>query len=365
MKNDSSVDLKEKERETISTWCEMKLDSFKFSTAITQRDNSITTNWDAIYVSFFMRRLDLKHYPNEIYLDMLSFQKWDDDAVDIFDFVKSIVDDNELDVRVISNLKGGIKLFQVLSNHIEYCKARKLKGAAPLLITYFEDPNSPNRHAALDGFVFLSEDLSSLQNSLSKVKDEFKFHIIKILVDKRSNAILTYLITEFNKSSDPSEKLHYSYYLTQLQNLTGIRFYYKYIKRTKEVPMAPEAPYSNFLANLTSLRALPAIFRLHELGFDPEIKQETFSNLRNIAAEALSSVCLHNDNFETAKSIFKVYKIWLWFKCVMRKKEIFKKVNSDLDFYFENMEKQYYINKSSMITFEQAVVVFNDFERIK
>jgi energy-coupling factor transporter ATP-binding protein EcfA2 len=362
LKNDKTIEVSDRQKQIIRQWCDNRLGNFSFTTATTKTKNGYSVKEDAIHLSFFIRRFGFKHYPESVYLDMLSFQKWDDDDADIFEFVSSVVAADQIDARVLSNLQS-VELYPAaFENHLEYCKNRQLKSAASLLIPFIQNPDTYRRHETLQCFKELEGDLLALEGTLAGVHDNFKFEIIKLLIHEGSQTISGYVQQQFKTSTDPELKLRYAFYLIQLDKMKGMRYFLSYIKTQREIPMSPDAPFSNFLGPLKELKFLPAVFKLYQLGYQPDIKQAEFASLHHTAATALNSICLHNDNFPWARRIFRVFRFLKKIRYRITKDETIKKLINDFDFYFENIEQQYYINKGTVITTKDAIGVY---EKVK
>jgi hypothetical protein len=184
--------------------------------------------------------------------------------------------------------------------------------------------------------------------------------LIKILIDKENKHILSYLLSEFKKASTPEEKLEISKFLIQLQNIKGLRFYISFVKDKKYVPDYSSS--ENIFRKLNVLSALPFVLGFYSLGYDETIKQDNFINIKDICSTAIHSISLHEDNFKIAKLIFRCHcyllKLKAWFGLVKKPKEIL----NNLNFYFENIEQQYYVSKSIDITLEEAI---NKYRSIK
>jgi hypothetical protein len=130
--------------------------------------------------------------------------------------------------------------------------------------------------------------------------------------------------------------------------------------------MSPDAPFSNFLGNLKQTKFLPAIFKIYRLGYRSDIKQTSFVTLQHTAATALNSISLHSNNFPWAFRIYKVFRVLKRLEILITRnestKKTLRKMIADFDFYFENIEQQYYINKATRISF---IVASGVYEMIK
>jgi hypothetical protein len=182
LKNDKTIEVSDVEKQTIRQWCDNHLKGFSFKTATTKTKDGYSVNQNAIYLSFFIRRFNFRDYVETVYLDMLSFQKWDDDDVDIFEFVSTVLPAERIDIAVLSNLRSKDLYPSAFENHLLHCQKRNLTSASILLIPFIESPDTYKRHEALKCFQELRGDLQMLERSLGNIADSFKFEIIKLLI---------------------------------------------------------------------------------------------------------------------------------------------------------------------------------------
>lgn len=358
LKNDKTIEVSDTQKQIIRQWCDEKLKNFSFTSATKKTRDGYSVNQNAVYLSFFIRRFNFKDYEENVYLDMLSFQKWDDDDLGIFDFVTTVVSREHVEARVLFNLSSENLYPAAFDSHLSYIREKKLKNAASLLIRYIEKPESYQRHEALRCFQELGGDFRLLEKSLGNITDNFRFEIIKLLISVGSASTDRYVHTQFRKCKDPEEKLRFAFFLIQRGKLAGIRYFISYINRQKEVPVSPDAPFSNFLGNPKKIALLPFVFEIYRMGYRPDVKQTDFNSLQHTASTALNSICLTNDNFRWAKRIFSGFRMLKNLEYILTTsdttKKTIKNVIRDLDFYFENMEQQYYINKATKVAITDA-----------
>ncbi len=353
LKDDSDPEFTDDQLNDIKTWCDKKAQEVDFKTALSHPDESTTSaNQEAIKLSFLIRRLKLDHYATELYLNMLSFQKWDDNEVKIMDFVESVAPKDKIDERVIKNLSEGIGFDMVLEDHLDYCVKHGLTHAAEHLTKYMEN-GGYNRYKVLETYNKLDGGLAKLENLLPEIKDDFKFQLIGELINRKSDKVLIQVQNLFELTENKEEKLKLASYLMKLQNTKGIRYYIKYINENKIVP-DDSSPTNPWYA-LTSVKALPYIFQLYEMSYDESIKQGKFSNLKDIAIGALQPVCLFNGNFPACINRFRIYKMKFKAKTWLSIGNLPEEVILNLNHYFENIEHQYYVNKSVNINLNEAL----------
>jgi hypothetical protein len=338
----------------IVNWCDLKVKTINFETALTSTVESTSADPNAIRLSFLIRKLNLIKYDESLYLSLLSFRKWNDNEKDIFEFVEEVVAKDNLIKKVINNISNNIADDIVLGEHLKFCSKNKLFQVKDLLLPYLSHQSYTRRVNIIELYIELDGDTDKLFPFLYSFTDKhLKSFLIKKLIDKKNKHILGYLLSEFKKASTSEEKLEISKFLIQLQNIKGLRFYISFVKDKKYVP--DYSSFENIFQKLNVLSALPFILGFYSLGYDKTIKQDNFINIKDICATAIHSISLHRDNFKISKFIFGCYsyllKLKAWFGLVKKPTEIL----NNLNFQFENIEQQYYVRKSIDITLEEAL----------
>ncbi len=353
LKEDSDPEFTDDQLKYIKTWCDKKSKEVNYKTALSHPIESTTTaNLEAIKLSFLVRRLKLDYYDTEFYLNMLSFQKWGDNEIKIFDFVESVAPKDKIDEQVLMNLSEGIEFDMVLENHLDYCIKHVLTQASEHLIKFLED-GGYKRYKVLESYNTLGGSLEKLENILPKITDDFKFELIRELINRKSRIVLGHLRKLFDISTNATEKLTLASYLIVLQDIKGIKYYLKYINQNKVVP--DDSSPSNPFYKLTTLKALSYIFKLYEMSFDENIQQGRFNNLYDIAIGALQAVSLFDDNFPKSRNRYRYYKFVFRIKAFLKIHNLPEEVILNLNHIFENIEHQFYVNKSFNIDLDEAM----------
>lgn len=356
LKDDSDPEFTNDQLNYIKTWCDKKAQEVNFKAALSQSNARTTTaNREAVKLSFLVRRLKLDHYETDFYLNMLSFQKWDDKEVNIIDFVESVAPKDKIDERVIKNLSEGIEFEMVLENHLDYCVKHGLTQASEHLIMYLED-GGYQRYKVLESYNALGGSLEKLENILPNITDDFKFQLIRELINRKSRNVLNYVRRSFDSSENESEKLWLASYLMELQDIKGVKFYLDYINQKKVVP--DDSALANPLNKLTTVKALSYIFQLYEMSYNKSINQDRFNNLKDIAVGAIQAICLFNDNFPACRNKFRMYKLKFKVKSFFNISNLPEEVILNMNHYFENIENQYYVNKSVNIDLDEALLKY-------
>lgn len=305
LKENRHETLRDDQFNVLKEYCDRIVEKVDFKTAFSHpTPDSTRMDPTACRLSFLIRRLNLTHYPTELYLDMLSFHSWDDQEINTFDFVERLVNKISIDKRVIANLAGGIKVNVVLNNHLNYITKNDLRAAAPLLIEYLKDKDQ-FRSQVLESFLSLKGELTLLEEVVPHIVDDFKFQVVPYLIKNNSQFVLMYVESSYDNESNEDERLKWAEYLMHLQHLKGVECFIRFVKNNKVVPWDSSA--SNPLYALRELKFLPHILTLYEMSFDTSIKHDSFNRLENIAIGALRTICLSGSNYPEAATYFKTY----------------------------------------------------------
>ncbi|MEX0812073.1 MAG: hypothetical protein WD048_07630 [Chitinophagales bacterium] len=357
LKQEDQIHLPEGQREYVKEWCENFSNKVDFRNGIKIDESSFEFGKNENKLCYLIIRLNINDLDTGLYLDMLSFKPVNyslDQSV--FDFVSSVVDDRQLiKKRVISNLKEGISYYEVLSDHIDFCKSNNLKEVTPYLIQYLENRELYNvRDNVLSCYIELEGSMNELKSSIDKITDYFKFTLLTKLIEQSSDKDYYYRIVSKGYADEKNidTKKNWAELLLILQDIEGVKFYINLIKNDKTIP---EGLYHSRINSLKTTKALPLIFDLYELGFSSEIDQgDRFENLKQISISILYSICLHENNFSYCYKRFKFYKLKFKLKKFLRVLKIDDQALKILEHNFENMEQQYWVNKELDISFEDA-----------
>jgi len=362
LKKNKDAQLTSFELAEIRKWCDKQAGIVNFKSALSHpKPDTTTISKVAVRLSFLIRRLKLKHYSQDLYLDMLSVQKWDDDEIDIFEFVELTVDHAQIINRVLSNLREGIEYYQVLEAHLNYCARNNLTQSAQSIIPYLKRPDSP-RYTVLDTYLALGGEVSGLELILPEIQGDFKFQLVQALIKLGSPRVEKYLDEIFLLEQGREEKLRIAEFLIQLQDVKGILYYIQYVKATKSVP--GDSSPGNPLYQLKDIGMLNHIFRLYEISFDEDIVQDSYNRLSDIAIGALQGICMSNNNFRKANWLFYKYRVIFWMRNLFKPHSYPKSIVLNLTQCFESMEHQYFVNMSIGVSLQEALSTFNQVAKV-
>jgi hypothetical protein len=299
-KNNIDWEPDPKQRLLIVEWVETMLSNIDFTNVdlswTSQRDEE---NNEAIIASFLIRQFHINELEEDIYLDMLSMQRWTDSAPEIFEFVKTVVPLPAIEEKVLQNLYERKLDPQALKNHLNFVSENQITSAAPLLIPYLADNGTHEWDNVLMIFRSLDGDLKELQSIFPGLDQYNHNRLVVAFIEEKNIFIETYLENRLAGQSDPKERLTTAKFLIRLQKRAGLAEYYEYMKREKKVPdiSAPGNP----LYEIRDLSLLDLVFQLLILAYDPSLKYDVITNPRSIV-----TVMLRNMAFtDTAFLIFK------------------------------------------------------------
>jgi nucleoside phosphorylase/predicted NACHT family NTPase len=301
MEHDKDLALTPAQRSRITDWCEENLRKVDFRSAITVNPSgSWNTNSFATMLWFFQRRLDLQ-YPEKVMLDMLSYELFDQSGLSGIEYFEERVDAAAMTERILENLEAGISSSYVLKNHLDYCRRHDIQDVVPLAMREVVSPRSDSwgRQAALEVISSFPGAKSNLEQVLPQITDNFKWQVIKQLVEHNST-VCNDTLRDILRHGDDEERLRAAMHLMVVQDMKGLRYYVEHVERTKQYPAGPTE--KSPLRKIQSVEALPLLIRLLKLSFDPSIISDEYSFLYNAVLDALNRIALtSHENFQMVR----------------------------------------------------------------
>ena len=359
LRSSDPVEFTVEQREYVQDWCRDKLTEIDFRTAIKKPDERTTrVNPIAIKLSFLIRRLNFIDFDEEVYLRLLMFYRWDDNQIDIFDFVETAISKVKIDKAVGENLANGLTVEMVLQNHLDYCVKHNLTQFSELIVNYIIKGGYSAR-IAFNKFKELGGSTELLESIMYDTPDDVKYDVVQELINRDSDKVLKFLTQEFWKSKSKDEKLRVSEFLVVLQNPVGLLYYVKRLKSGDPLPTI--SYFSSPLNKLRVIWALPLILHLFWNERELSTYDKGSTSLRDVAISSIQAISLAADNYPICFQIYRFYRgIQLVLSRVSRNKESLHKLKS-LDHAFENMEQQYYVQKGSRIGLSETLALLSKF----
>ncbi len=287
-------------------------------------------------------------YPEEVLLDMLSFD-WIEGVHFVgIDYLESKLLPEKIRERILDNLNSGIKVEAVLKNHINYCKKYQLIEARDQLFNIIKNPEIKieNRLLALETVADFPDSTTFLEEMLDIDELELFIKSAEILITRSNNKSKEKLLLKLS-SEDEKFALESAKLLIKKQDLKAIRYYSDYIKRTKKFEV--DFHDRNPLHQTKTIKALPILIELLKFSYKyrKEIQQSEFDSLDNMVISILKNIALQK--FSNSDRVVKA---------LQKFKKKYRVEFGDLNFLnavCDDIEKTFLVNYTSQITVEEAV----------
>ncbi|CAD7774269.1 MAG: hypothetical protein KIIPBIDF_00562 [Candidatus Methanoperedenaceae archaeon GB50] len=305
----TDLELSEEQKNFIKDFCLRNLKKVNFREALKPKEKGATTCPLAIMLWYFLRKFDL-NYPEDVLLDMLSFD-WIENGFVGIDYLEKCLPPEKIKRRILENLSKGIKVDQVLKNHINFCKKHHLEEAKEQLYQIIEDPKNEieNRLLALETIAELTNSTIFLERLLNTNELKLFVEVAKILMSQNNKKCKEKLIRTLS-SANEDFALESAKLLIKEQNLKAIQFYADYIKRTKKFDV--HLHDKNPLQEIKTIKALPVLFDLLKFSYKykKQIQQDEFYSLDYAIIDILKTIALQNfSNFnKVTKELQKFIK---------------------------------------------------------
>jgi len=343
----NELELSKERIAVIKDFCLKNLKKVNFRDALKPKDKGATTSHLAIMLWYFLRKFNFG-YPEEVLLDMLSFDWIEGQQYIGIDYLESKFPSEKMRDRILYNLNKGIKVEEVLENHINYCKKHNFIEARDQLLNIIKNPEIKieNRLLALETVADFPDSTTFLEEMLDIDELELFIKSAEILIARGNNKgkekLLLKLSSEDEKFALESAKL-----LIKEQDLKAIRYYSDYIKRTKKFEV--DFHDKNPLQQTKTIKALPILIDLLKFSYKykNEIQQSEFDRLDNMVISILKNIALQN--FSNYDKITKALQ-----KFIQKHRTQFEGINF-LNAVCDDIEKAFFINYTNQITVDEAI----------
>lgn len=342
------ISISHQQQEWIENWCRENIESVDFKNSITVNSNGNTSfKVKAIYIWYFSRRFDIG-YSDDILLNMLSFDYFEEHGHGGIEFLVSKLDKSDVRKRIIENIKRGIEDHFVFINQIKYAFENNLYETYYIISNEIVNQKRKDydRRDILDIYFESTHDIQGIKNLLEKADFVIKWRIVDLLKDAGETVFLEeYLLTVIkNDSIDEKEKLKASEYLITIQNIDGLRYFVNWIKGLKENSM--DSRQLKCLNKLNSKNPIPLLFDLLEISYQKEITTDGYGRFNSYITGALTNVALvSDDNFDLVINKMK--------KFISENLEKYPDVKY-LNVTIERISDQFYLEKAQSYTIEEV-----------
>lgn len=341
LRNFKTIEISENQKEWIKQWCMKEIKRFDFKNAITKNGSSTSYEWSAIWLSFFMKQLDII-FPDTVMLDMLSFDYIEGTQWAGIDYLKNKLQKKDVDERIIKNLANSDLDERVLKNHILYAANHGLVSAYPSILKALADQarDVHSRSDMLDIYYNGSKDVDGIKRIFPDSDTILKWNIVKRLIKASEDE---FVIEHLEKivERDNSESFEASTYLVQLQNKVGVNYCFpRILSRKRE-----SHELFDYLQGLERTEFIPKLLTLLKFSYENKCEHRNFDNLYVAATNTL-----HNMALITEDNLKEVTTALLAFiKENMEKYEDVKYLIHAI----ERMETQFYMHKSRAYSIPQ------------
>jgi hypothetical protein len=279
---------------------------------------------------------------------MLSFDWIEDNQYIGIDYLEGKLPPEKIRERILDNFNKGIKVGEVLKNHINYCKKHNFIKARDQLSNIIKDSKIKieNRLLGLETVAGFPDSTTFLEEMLDIDELELFIKSAEILITRGNNKSKEKLLLKLS-SADEKFALESAKLLIKEQDLSAIRYYCDYIKRTKKFEV--DFHDRNPLQETKTIKALPTLIKLLEFSYKykNEIQQSEFDRLDNTVISILKNIALQD--FSSFNKVVKALK-----KFIQKYQDQFEGINF-LNTVCDDVEKTFLINYTSKITVDEAI----------
>lgn len=337
--------LTDSQNQRIINWWETQLPRVNFKTAIKKSGPSTVTvkNLEK-YTFFFFKHYDLE-LPEQMMLDMVYF----DMTGDILPFLEKKMNSfSKIKSKVLEYIYDREHRWSgVLEHHLKFCLAHKVKDSLEFAYNELLNNEFELRYLSLEIIETLSEDPKKLTDLLKNIDGNFKWVVIHSQVEKLNPDVKEHLI-ELLKSGDKKNRVRAAHHLIIYQHIKALEYYVDTIK-SKGVFTRNDHENST-LGYLNVIEAVPFLLTLYKSYISGEINNEDETGFHSISSalnNALKNIALSKEeNFLYVKNQIEQFI------------ESYSRAYKDTHWLYgliEQIEIQYYINKSQNISFKDAI----------
>lgn len=341
------LELSKEQVAVIKVFCLKNLKKVNFKDALESKDKVISANRCAVKLWYFLRKFNFR-YPEEVLLDILSFDWIESNQYIGIDYLENKLPPEKIRERILDNLNKGIKVEEVLKNHINYCKKHHFIETRDQLFNIVKNPEMKieNRLLALETVENFPDSTTFLEEILDIDELELFIKSADILITRGNNKSKQKLLLKLS-SEDEKFALESAKLLIREQNLKAIRYYCDYIKRTKKFEV--DFHDRNPLQETETIKALPILIELLKFSYKHKnkIQQSEFSRLDDTIISILKNISLQD--FSNFNKVVKALK-----KFIKKHQAQFEGINF-LNTTCDDIEKAFLINYTSQITLDEAI----------
>jgi hypothetical protein len=349
------------QRAQILTWCDSTKDKVNFNDALVWNAyEGWITERNAELLAFFIRYLNLRQYPNQLYWDMLAYFRLHDNIIDIIPFVQSVIGFEATIEGILNNMSRSVPESKLLVDYLKFLETNEVNRAVPLLRDYLLSGTVNDNYQLLNAYLNLDGDIEDLQPLLGTSKSYFLHSLIEKFIAAGSLNIKAILKRKIAVEKNEDEWFAINKFLVRLQDKTAVDAYIAWLRKKGHSP--DDSSPTNPLYRLTKPKFTSQALDLFELAQQPSFYADTFTDLRSISATMLQHIALYNGNFPKVQK-----KVGKW---ISKRQKAAKKGESlpdnliqGISYLMENNAKQYEANSVKMASQEAAIALYEKISR--
>lgn len=348
---DNALELTDEQRAVVERWCQRRLPEVDFRTALAAGPGVVsTTRVYARRLWFFRRRLNLQ-YPEDVLLDMLSFDgyaRWvfNSRGHDAWGHILAEeIDEESATDRILENLERGIASDHVLRDHFEYCRRHRIPEVIPFALREIRDGRNSFVHRdALETVCDFPEARRNLEGILPEIQSDFRWEVVEQLLKLGSEACADFL-RRVLAEGDEGDKLKAARYLVRLQDTDGLSYYADHIIGSRSFPSV--FAEDSTLGFVKSPAAIPVLIRLLGASYQECFVHDDVNRLNMAVLDALSRTALQSEEaYESVRSAVATF--------LDRNIESNEGVRY-LYRYLDGLERQHYVTKSENVSLKEVL----------
>ncbi len=349
VKNHKQLKINLEQKNHIIEWCTsyISIVNFKEALEVHDDDGRVTYKTIAMLIWYFSRRFEINYSNKDVLLDMLSFDFFDDDDLIGINYLRLMLNHEDIVRRMLTNLSEGIAHDTVLKNHIKYLVQNSVIKSYHLILKEIINIKRHDYHRTefLEIYIEFTKDTEGLKTIIKQADSIIKWAILDKLKNNNQEAFVErYLLKLIKKSKDTEEIGKAAEILVTLQNIQGLKVYVDWIKNNIKNDI--ETNRASCLNSLKSVNALPFLIELLEFSFLNDIKVAHFSSFNSQVLGAFHNIALvSEESFMKVKSILSKFK--------EEKSSIHENVKY-IVYSIERMEEQFYMNCAKLYSAEQV-----------
>lgn len=350
------IEFLEKEHlEWIKNWCSKEIESADFTTAITYNgDRTYTYRYKEMYLFNFFITLKLD-YPVEKKLDMLEYG-WIGDSIQnennpSVNYLISKLNENALKRRILTNLKKGLKVKHILTNHISLVEKYSIESAQPFIISEIKNVvlDEWDKARAIKVYINIGGKPSKLEELLEFVtfKENWNWKLFEALSSINSSKSITKLKEAI---IDDNNWIEVTNALIRFKQKEGLELILKRLTEKRSLPYDYEMPTSE-IVKISPKDIFKTLVSILKFAYLSEYK---FGKYRRIDEQVFRCLDeLIGTNEETFLSIRKIISEEIISNLVDTEKKGY------INFWMKRMEKTFYTKKSETVGLNECIKLIN------